>query len=155
MFLGNRSLQGSFVGCGLILGAMSVLVLGESPTINDAPSIPATGNDVSPTTQSSIAQQKLACAERAMKLMDTDAKTGLEASLTDAALWGKRLMNAKLELATTHNEKLAAMHEYCGHLKMLETEADRRSKRGLISPLERETLTYQRLEVEQKMANDR
>jgi hypothetical protein len=90
-----------------------------------------------------------------MKLLEPDSKPGVEANLADVALWSSRLLNAELDLASTRDEKLTAMRKYCDHIKVLEADADRRSSRGLISPLQRESLTYQRLEVEQRIVAER
>ncbi len=140
--------------CVLIV-MLSVAVRGQNAGPASAPAANLLSTDSNSTTERSVAQQKLACAERAMKLLEPGSKTGVEANLADVALWSSRLLTAELDLATNRDGKLAAMRKYCEHMKILEADADRRSNRGLISPLQRESLMYQRLEVEQRIAADR
>jgi hypothetical protein len=143
-----------FILFGLLTAVVSIAVLADdSNTTNPAP--PASNHEMYVTTKpTDIARQKLACAQRAMQLIGPDAKGALEGSLSDATLWSRRLLDAELDLAPTRQEREAAMHKYCDHMKTLEDEADRRSKRGWISPLQRESITYQRLEIEQKLNAD-
>jgi hypothetical protein len=134
---------------------LSVAVRGQNAGPTSVPARNVPDGDSNSRTEHSVAQQKLACAERAMKLLEPDSKPGVEANLADVALWSSRLLNAELDLAANRDDKLAAMRKYCEHIKILEADADRRSNRGLISPLQRESLMYQRLEVEQRIAADR
>ncbi len=149
----NRTLKSLMLVVAISLGGASAFVVGDTPTTRESGATTVPANDPA-MTRTSVLREKLACAQRAMKVLEANSKTGDEASLTDVALWSRRMMDAELDLTEKHDEKLASMHKYCERMKMLEAEADRRSKRGLITPLQRESITYQRLEVEQKMAEE-
>jgi hypothetical protein len=142
------------VGAIVILCAIGILAITVPRGVaqmHDGEANPTT--DITSSSQSdrasSIAQEKLQCALRAIQFAEQMRDKGMEANLSDMALWSRRMMDAQLGVATTGEQKAAASNDYVERMRKLEAEASRRYERGLISLLDRESITYQRIEAEQ------
>jgi hypothetical protein len=96
-----------------------------------------------------IAQQKLLCAQSAIQFAEQMRDKGMEPNLQDMALWSRCMLDAQLDVATTPADKTDAINDYLQRMRRLDVEASHRYQRGLISLLDKQSITYQRLEAQQ------
>ena len=97
----------------------------------------------------SLAQQKLRVAQEGLNLATEFNKRGLGPKLEDLDRWARRVMDAKIALATTDQERATATQDYLAHTKEIESLTKEEFKAGLATQLDVEGATYARIEAHQ------
>jgi hypothetical protein len=109
----------------------------------------------SPTTNSSIEQQKLELARSAMNLAEQLRARGLgPQSIDDTARWSRRLMEAQRHLAVDPHTRAAAVAEHIERMKKLEQQTTAQFRAGLATQLDVYSATFLRLEAEELASAD-
>jgi RNA polymerase sigma factor (sigma-70 family) len=101
-----------------------------------------------------LAQERLRVATEGYAVQMAARRAG-RASFGDVQPWGKRLLDAELEVATTKVQRLEAMKRYLAQLVELETQAKAGHQIGALPKSELLEVTYQRLDFELKLEQEK
>lgn len=135
--------------CAALILTLGMAVVVAQVETRKTPAMQAATAPARPATNPSLAQQKLQTAREALDLAIQLRARGLGPNTEDICRWQRRVMESELEVATSEQQKSAAMQQYVTQMKEMETRVRQEFRAGVASQLDVDSVAYQRIEAEQ------